>query len=315
MPLSNSTDYNQTALQIITDALTLIGVLRPGGTASTNDVNFCLNLLNKMIKSWSAKGIHMWVETEGTLFLRDGVNQYTLSSTASDQSGDNSVETTLSSVGSSGSTVLVLTDTTGMTASDNIGIELDDNTRQWTTIISVDSSTQVTVQTALTGDAASGNTVFSYTTHSGKALSVSSARLKDNGDVETPLLMRGRDDFMTIPYKSITGRPNTICYVSSISSGTFYVFPTPDQCYYRIKFSYQQMIEDLDSSSDNLEFPSEWLETITLNLAALIGTTYGKVGSAIAEIRQMAQQSLLDMQMFDVDSGSIFIVPYDDESH
>src|SRR5690349_18697247 len=51
----------------------------------------------------------------------------------------------------------ICTSSAGMTIADNIGIKLDDSTRQWTTIVSIDSATQITVTDALTSSAGQGN--------------------------------------------------------------------------------------------------------------------------------------------------------------
>ncbi len=86
MTTSNSTDFNQSELDIITDALQLIGVVGSNDTPKTNDITFCSKILNKMIKTWEAQGIHLWTETEGTFTLTDSVNTYVLSSSGSTQS-------------------------------------------------------------------------------------------------------------------------------------------------------------------------------------------------------------------------------------
>lgn len=314
MSVSNSSDFNQTRNEIIADALTTLGVYRPGATVSTADYNICSNWLNKIVKAWQAKGIHMWSEVEGTLYLREGINKYTISSSSTDNCGDNAVETNLTAAASS--TTLTVTSTAGMTAADNVGIELDDGTRQFTTIVSVDSTTQLTITTGLTSAAASGNSVSTYTTASGKPLHVSSARFKNKEGTEKIVSMQGRDEFMSIPSKDNQGSSiNQACYVSNRSDGTMYVYPTPEDASGRLKFSYARMLMDFDAAGDNPDLPSEWLECLTLNLMARVCGVYGKTLQERQEIKQEAAQSLIDMQLWDIDNGSIRVVPgYQDES-
>ena len=50
-----------------------------------------------------------------------------------------------------------------MSDADNIGIELDDGTIQWTTINGAPAGSTVTLTDALTDDVASGNAVYVYT--------------------------------------------------------------------------------------------------------------------------------------------------------
>ena len=255
MATSNSTNFTQTRDQIISDALQLIGRLGEGETATANAISFCSNILNKLIKHWEAKGLHCWTESEGTLFLVEGQNKYTLS-TSGDRATDDStlVETTLTADASS--TTLTLDSTTGMTAADQIGIELDDNTRQWTTIVSVDSSTQVTITTGLTSTASSGNTVFSYTSKIDRPLHIMDARLRNSSNYDRPLTIYGRAQFMQIPNK-LNEAPATVIYYSpQRDNGLLYVWPTPDSDMgNRIKFSYLRSIQDFDSSCDNPDLP------------------------------------------------------------
>lgn len=309
MSTSGSTNYNQTRDEIISDALTLLGVYRPGATVTTVDKNFMSNLLNKMLKSWEKKGIHMWAMKEGTLYLRDGVNRYDISLTGTDRAGDDAIETTLTAAASGSS--LTVTSTAGMTAGDQIGIELDDDTRQWTTITSVDSSTTLTCTDSVTSAASSGNTVYTYTTHAGKALHISGARFKDSYDNEIAISIIGREAFMQLPNKSQTGS-NVIqmFYSPELSSTKVYVWPPLDGVSGCIKYSYARMIEDLDSGTDNPDFPSEWLEPITLNLAVRGAPAYGKRLSAEdPQLIRDAQTSLLEAQLFDGGSGSTKVVP------
>jgi hypothetical protein len=62
----------------------------------------------------------------------------------------------------SGQTVLTVLDTTGMNALDVVRILMDDATIHKTTIVTVDSATQITVADAIDDDAAAGNYVKAY---------------------------------------------------------------------------------------------------------------------------------------------------------
>jgi len=307
MAVSSSDNFNLTRNEIIADVLVTLGVYRPGATVSTADYNICSNMLNKLVKSWDAQGIHMWSQVEGTLFLTDGQNKYTLSSSASDRSGNDVVETTLTAAAST--TSLTVTSTTGMTAADNIGIVLDDNTLHWTTIVSVDSSTGLTITAAPASSGASGNGVFTYTTHASKPINISSVRLRDSNGTDRPVYLRGRDEFMSIPSKSNEGKTNQVHYTAGRDTGTIYLWPTPDSVSDRLKYTYTRMIYDLDSGSDNADFPSEWLDCIHANLAYKVAGIYGKSAQERAVLRQDAKETLIEMQLLDVDAGSVRIVP------
>lgn len=308
MATSGSSDFTLTRNQIITNALTQLGVYRPGATVGTNDLNHCASILNSMVKSWEGQGIHLWKETEGTLFLRNGINKYTLDSSSTDYSGDNVIDTTLSTAASG--TSLTVTSTTGMTAADNIGIQLDDNTMQWTTIVSVNSSTSLTITASVSSTASSGNNIFTYTTHASKPLVITSARFRDENGTDRPIFIRGREEFMQIPNKTSTGKINQIFYAPTISSATIYVWPTPDSVADTLRFSYTKALEDFDSAGDNADFPTEWLYCITCNLAVAVAGTYGKkLEQENPYMIQEAQRSLAEMQLWDAGQGSTRIVP------
>lgn len=307
MATSGSTNFSQTRNEIITDALQLLGVLGAGDTAAANDVTFCSSMLNKMVKAWQGQGIHLWKETEGTVFLIDGQSEYTLSSSGA-KAGDNAVETTLSASGSG--TTLTVTSTTGMTAADQIGIELDNNTRQWTTIVSVDSSTALTITTALTSAAASGNTVFTYTTAINKPLYITSARHRNSDNIDRPIRLDGRVEFMNLANKTTEGVPNQIFYAPQLTTGKLYVYPTPDDVSDRLKISYIKMLDDFDASGDDADFPSEWLEALTYNLSVRVAPSYGiNLQKRSPEILVMAGTSLLNMELWDAENSSVRIVP------
>jgi len=76
MATSGSTNFTQTRNEIVYDALQLIGVYGVGKTISAEDMNFSVNILNKMIKSWEGKDIHLWKMVEGVLMFTDSLIVY-----------------------------------------------------------------------------------------------------------------------------------------------------------------------------------------------------------------------------------------------
>lgn len=311
MATSNSTNFNQTRNEIISDALQLLGVIGANDTAAANDITFCSNLLNKMVKSWEAQGVHLWTASEAIIALRDGVNKYTLVNSASgDKAGDSAIDTTLTADASSGATTLTLDDTTGMTAADNIGIALDDNTRHWTTIVSVDSSTQVTITSGLASAASSGNTVITYTTKLDRPLNIVAVRYKNSSGVERELRKMGRVEFMRMPNKSNTGTVNSYYYSPQRDNGLLYVYLTPSDANDYLTVSYLRSIQDFDASSDNPDFPQEWLDPITHNLAVRAAPAYGiSLSKTNPDLVVTAKTLLEEMNAWDTEEGSLRIVP------
>lgn len=114
-------------------------------------------------------------------FFDQDTATYNLNASSGDEASNNStvVETTISAAEASGQTVLSVTSSTGMTASDVVLIEMDDGTVHSTTIASVDSATQITVTAATDDTAATGNAVFSFTSKLERPLKIVNARLRD----------------------------------------------------------------------------------------------------------------------------------------
>lgn len=315
MTTSGSYDYNETRDQIISDALQLLNVLAAGETATANDITFCANALNKMIKAWMGQGIHLWTEEEGTIYLVAGQTQYSLpGANASDGSGT-PVETTLSAAASLGASSISVTTATGMTIGDNIGIVINSTTTsmQWTTITNIVGTT-ISLNATLTAAASSGAFVATYTTAMPRVISIQSARVRDNGNFDRPVWIKARNDYMMIPQKMITGQINVVYYSPQMTTGILYVWPTTSSVSQRLKVTYLRTLQDFDTSSDTPDLPQEWLEPLTYNLAVRIAPAYGINLSSGGingnpDILRQATQYLEDMKAWDAEQPGVQIVP------
>lgn len=229
MATSGSYNFALTRNNLITRAFQLINVYGFSATVQTNDLNYAADLLNSLIKQWQAEGIKLWKRR--TAFLFPALNDYNYSiGLSGDHCTNTYVKTTISANEASSQTVLSLTSTTGMTAADNIGIELDNGTRFWTTIVSVDSAVQVTITTGITGAAASGNTVVTYTSKINRPLRIIQANSLDfdSNNSETTMQPISHDEFFSYPSKSTGGKPCVFYYDKQLSSGVLNLFPRPN---------------------------------------------------------------------------------------
>lgn len=311
-----SNTYNETVSQIIADTLALLGVVAAGETVTTADYNLCLNGVNKMIKAWMAQGIHLWTEEEGTVYFINGQPQYNLKASNGANACNvtsSSVETTLSAIGSG--TSITVTSSTGMSIGDNIGIELSSTSLQWTTITNIVENT-ITLNTALTSSAASGNQVYSYPTASalGRVLSIQTARIRDENNFDRSIMIKPRADYMKIPQKLIPGYPTVLYYSPQIDQGEIYLWPCPNDVGQRLKITYLRPLDDLISSSDYFDLPDEWLEPITYNLAVRMAPAYGlnlMTGGmgGNPDLVRMAKESLEELKAWDSEQPYVQIVP------
>lgn len=285
-------------------------IINVNQTARASDHEYAVDIFQAMLKLWQAEGIQLWNRKQATLFPAYETYQYAISNTGTN-CANSYVNTTISSDEASGQTALSVTSSTGMSVSDNVGIELDDGTRQWTTISSVDSSTQITVAASLTGAASSGNTVVAYTNKiADRPLRILDMRTVDlnNNKNSIPMQIIGYDEFFNIPVKTTDGRPFNFYYDKQLGSGQLYVFPQPDDVDILLEFTYHEAIEDVDSASDDLDFPTEWTLPLIYCLSAELALAYGKF-QELQFLEGKAREYKDIVKNFDSDEAPLFILP------
>ena len=310
MARSGSYNFAMDRDTIIKRAMQLANIINLNQASRGDDHAFAVDIFQSMIKLWQAEGIQLWNRRNATLFTAYQDEQYSISSTG-DHCTNSYVDTTLSATEASGQTVLSVTSSTGMSASDNVGIELDDGTRQWTTIASVDSSTQITVDTALTGAAASVNTVVAYTNKiSDRPLRILDARLVrlDEDKISTQMEIIGYDEYFNIPLKTTDGNPVNFYYDKQLDAGVLYLYNRPDDVNFLIEFTYHEALEDVDSATDNVDFPTEWTLPLIYGLAAELMVAYGKF-QELPVIQAKANEYKTIVRDFDSDEAPLFILP------
>lgn len=310
--MSRSGSYNFTVDRdtLIKRAMQNINIINTNQTARGADQEFAVYTLQTLVKFMQARGMQLWNRKQATLFPAYQDYQYSISSSG-DHCANSYVDTTLSAAEASGQTVLSVTSSTGMTAADYIGIELDSGARQWTTIVSVDSSTQITVTTALTGAAASGNTIVTYTNKiADRPLRILDMRTIDLENDKNSISMEniGYDQYFNIPAKVTDGRPLNYYYDKMLDSGVLYVFPRPNNVNELLEFTYHEAMEDVDSSTDNFDIPSEWILPLQDQLEYRLAIFKGKM-EMIPILKAKADESLEVAESFDSDEEPLFILP------
>lgn len=308
MSTSGTITFNNTRNQIIQNALTLIAVAGAEDTISNADISFANQILNMMIKSWEAEGIGEWCTNEGTLLLQDDVAIYNLGGSSSSKASDTVVETNTSAAAISGATTVVVDSVTGMTIGDHIGIVQDDNTIKWTTI-SLISTLTLTIGSALTAAAASGNKIYVYTTVVNKPLRVTQIRFRDSNGFDRPLTRLMREDYMNLSDKSTQGDPTQWFLDMQLNTATLYLYPVPNSVSTQIKYTYTRSLEDLTGANENPDIPSQFLSALTYNLAVMLAPAYGKLDIVQKGLGQIAGNELSTCKGFDIEDGSIYIVP------
>lgn len=307
MATSNSTDFQSIASDLIRDALEDIGYLGAEESVQQDDYNTCLRRLNRLLKHWQTYGLNLYALEEASIPTKSGGQSYTLSSTG-DHASTNLIQTELSAAGDTLDTTLTVDSTTGMTAAANIGIELDDDTIQWTTIVSVDSATTLTITTALTGAAAIDNNIYVYTTKLKTPLDIIDARYTDDNGTAIRMRKISRSEYFNMPDKAATGQPLMYYYDRQATTGKLYVYPVAANMSGTIDITTSRETHDIDATTDNFDVPKQAELALEFGLAVICGPAFGRTKEAAA-LKPLADQYLNEFLSWDNEHASLHIFP------
>lgn len=311
MATSGSVVFNLDAREIVNRAFSKIHVKKAETALEHDEFQDGIDTLNMMIKAWGAQGLHLWTKDEGILFLDPGKSDYNLGATGDEACQfDDFIGTTSTAAKITTDTVFQVADTTGMAVGDFAGVELDDNTRFWTTIATVDSSVQITLTAGITSASKSGSTVFTYTALVQRPKRILSYRRKAFGnDNEIPVLSWSRDQYFNQVNKLSQGTVVNCYYSPQLVNGRLYVWQTTSSVNDFIRFTFERPLEDVLIGDDNIDFPSEWLEAIIYNLAFRLADDYVVPPSRVNQIGQKAVQFLDDLLGWDEEMESLDLQP------
>jgi hypothetical protein len=294
MATSNSYDFSATATNLITDALVIAGVIRAGQTISSAQESVGLRSLNLMVKAWQGESIGMWLNQEIALFQSKGGFVYDIG-----PSGDHAtaswVKQELASAATSGASTITVDDDDGISDADIIGVELDSGVIDWDVINGTPASNVITLTSTLDGAAAVDNHVYTYTSLTQRPLQLIEVRLVRGDGSEIPLEIVSRAEYMALNDKDATGTPNQVYYDKQLTNGKLYVWQACGNVKEYIKFTGKYPVEDFDAAANTADFPQEWFEAITYNLAIRLAPQFDrKIDTATL---------LLAIQLKDIASG------------
>jgi len=301
--------YSLTASEAIDLALKMINITSIEDASQGKDYKYALKILNLMFKAWSSNP-KLWKRKQGAIFCSYGQNSYQLGSVSGSDNCSlvtDYITTTLTTASSSNT--IILDSVTNININDKIGIELDDTSsaRFWTTVSNVNSGTStITLTDILPSQASIGNTVINYTNKINRPMEVLRASLFDlSSEVETPIKKLSYDKYFNLPIKNQPGRPINYYYDRLLNnslpySGTLFVYLTPDNNKYIIRFSYKDLITDVVNPTDILDIPQEWYLATILNLAVYLDKFgYGK----LIEAQATQQDAMLELSKVEADNS------------
>jgi hypothetical protein len=302
MTTSGTVVFNFNRNQIILAAMRKIKVISSGETPSAQLINDFSDQLNTFVKSLDATGLHLWTETEATLFLQPNQISYSLGG-STDNATETYTATTLSAAAASGASTISVTSATGIVTAYNIGIVLDSGSIFWTTVNGAPVGTVVTLAATLTGSAAAGNAVYIYQSRIVRPLRVLSARRYNFvSAIDTQMMVYSRIDYRNQPNKTSTGTITQWFYDprgGANATGSIFVWPAPPDATNALKFTWMRPIQDFLTSANSPDLPQEWLDPLVWNLAYRMAPEY-PVPSALYEmVKEQAAMSLQNVMGFD----------------
>ncbi len=159
-----------TAEELIAEALYLLQVIGQGETLSGAQYQRAINRLNRMLKAWEGQGIHLWTQTEGTMFLRVGQAEFDFNNTGKDPEGatwthltNTWYQTSLTAPLEIGTDPdqLTLDSVANLAPGSLVGVVNQNGDLEWRRAYSI-AGNVVQFETAFTVDAAGSSVVYHY---------------------------------------------------------------------------------------------------------------------------------------------------------
>lgn len=301
MTTSGTVTYNLNLSQIISSAARKIGAVEAGETLGAQAAQDFTDQLNSFVKAINATGLHIWTETEATVFLQPNQVAYTLGSSSTDHATESYTATTLSAAAASSASTISVTSATGFGANYNVGVVLDSGTIFWTTQSGAASGTTITLASALTGSASATTPVYVYQTGIVRPLRVVSTRRYNFASaIDTPMIPVSRIDYRNLPNKTNNGIPTQSFYDprgGANTQGIIYVWPSPPDATNAVKMTWWRPIQDFSATANTPDLPQEWLDCLIWNLAFKMAIEYDCPPQRYAMIKEHAISS------FDLVSG------------
>jgi hypothetical protein len=131
-------------------------------------------------------------------------------------------------------------------------------------------------------------------------LYVSLVDTDDDNEVEQPISIISRQDYLETPDKITEGRP-TMAWLSynEDDTATLTLWPTPDDTY-KLKVDYKKRFTNATATTTEIEIPRYWLKATIWCLARDLTAPYGVVGSPLGmKIEAEAQKQYEIAAAFD----------------
>lgn len=313
MTSTGTSTFSMGMSDIITAGYRKAGIIGRQQVADSLQLDAGRQILNLLCAELANAGNRVWTTERAILFLQKGQNRYSLGVASSDHCSDafDFANTTLTAAAAAGATALTVDSITGIATGDHLGIELDSGEFQWTTVNGAPSGSTVTATAALTGAAASGNTVVAYTNRIIRPLKVVAASQFAYADAnETDVEMTANLDYQSLPSKSGQTSPFVKAfYQPKIPLGIMTAWQTPGDVVYGMTFSYHRPIFDFTSNADTPDLPIEWYNALIYSLAVDLIPNGNVPAERATLLIEAKKQKMMDALTADREPESICFEP------
>lgn len=193
---------------------------------------------------------------------------------------------------------------------DRIGIELDNGSRFWDNVVTVDTATQVTINNGVTSAATTGNTAYTYGTAIARPMRLLQSRFAETITAsEIPVRQWSRDEYFDQPDKDSSGTVVNWYYTPTLTIGQLFVWQVANDINQVLRFTFVDPIEIPTDTNDMLEVPSEWYMPLKWSIAAELGPSRGLPDNRQLILESKAAGALSEALAFDVERESLSFQP------
>ena len=311
MASSGSYDFSLTSANLAAVVAENLGILAAGGTLASADLTTIQRRLNMVAKTLQGRsdgspGLKIHTRQRVTLVLAKGQQSYLIGPASGDARSSTALyRTTLSADEAALQTTLSITSNTDtttypgstgtMTASDIVGIELNDGTVHWSTISGTPAST-MDIASGIASAASAGRYVYWFTSRAQRLVHVDSVTLRNKEYTETPLDVytdvRQYDLGVTDKYSD--GTPTAVL-IEPLRLNTRLTFNSqPIDVTDQIIITGYYPAEDYDNASgtDDLAFPQEAFRYLGWEVTFELHPAYGVTWTPSMDRARMEARSM-----------------------
>jgi hypothetical protein len=304
MAVTSTNTFTVTRDEVIAAALRVLGVIGAGDTPSTEDKTNCSQALNIMLKSWSKKGMPLWVTSQLSFPILEDVQTYPVGP-AGGVLTTGGITITAGGTGTDGTYALTITDVTGTGA---VG----------TYTVSGGTVTAITITTGGSGYTApvltfplGTTTGVTYTlllkgVFTSRPLKLFDAVIRTDDNVDLILNQIARHDWVQLGNKNTSAVPTQFFFDAQIETANVYLTTLPPETDGTFVAQIQRQFYDMTNGTDNFDFPQSWFQAIKWGLAAEICTEYPIDKEMIPYFEQKAETHKMEAFDESVEEPSVY---------